>query len=103
MPATRSLTSDWGFWHALTVVSLLVWVWAQTSRFQLMGLLQSVAWALHGTVPFVPQASLDQVRPVVDTFVALWFPVAVVSFVCGFLVFHTHAETEAEPESSGGD
>ncbi|PSP64446.1 hypothetical protein BRC79_10055, partial [Halobacteriales archaeon QH_8_67_27] len=45
MLTDRSLTSDWEFWHALTVVSLLVWIWAQTSRFRLMGLLQSLAWA----------------------------------------------------------
>jgi len=103
MLTDRSLTSDWEFWHALTVVSLLVWIWAQTSRFRLMGLLQSLAWAVHGTVPYVPQASLDQVRPVVDTFVALWFPVAVASFVCGFFLFHTHAEAETEPGSPGDD
>jgi len=103
MSTDRSLASDWEFWHALAVGSLLVWIWAQASRFRLMGLLQSLAWTLHGTVPYVPQASLDRVRPVVDTLVALWFPVAVVSFVCGFVVFHTHAEAGTEPEWSGDD
>jgi hypothetical protein len=92
----RRLPSDWEFWQAATLVALAVWVVAETNRFALMSRLQSLAWSLHGTVPGVPQASLDQIRPVVDIFAAMWLPVALCTFSLGFFAFHAEAERRRE-------
>ncbi|WP_135365590.1 hypothetical protein [Halosimplex halophilum] len=90
--APRWFPTDWQVWHAATLVSLAMWVLVYTNRFRLMSRLQAVAWSLHGTVPGVPQASMDQVRPVVEVLVAMWFPVALCTFFLGFLAFHAEAE-----------
>jgi hypothetical protein len=93
MPSVpRWFPSDWQVWHAATLVSLAMWLLARSTRFWLMSALQSLAWSLHGTVPGVPQASLDGIRPVVDAFVALWLPVALCTFFLGFFAFHAEAE-----------
>ncbi|WP_436906865.1 hypothetical protein [Halosimplex marinum] len=91
-PRLRSLLTDWEFWQAATLVSLAMWLLARSTRFYLMSALQSLAWSLHGTVPGVPQAGLDGIRPVVDAFVALWLPLALCSFTVGFFAFHVDAE-----------
>jgi hypothetical protein len=92
------LPTDWEFWQAATLVALAVWVVARTNRFALMDRVQSLAWSLHGTVPGVPQASLDQIRPVVDAFVAMWLPVALCTFFFGFFAFHAEAESRREAD-----
>jgi hypothetical protein len=94
----RRLPNDWEFWQAATLVALAVWIVASTNRFALMSYLQSLAWSLHGTVPGVPQASLDQVRPVVDVLVAMWLPVALCTFFLGFFAFHAEAERQREAD-----
>lgn len=103
MPSDRPLWRDWEFWHAVAVVALLAWIYAQTHRFVLMDGLQALAWSTHETVAFVPQASLDQIRPLVDGFVALWLPVAIVSFSIGFFVFHADSGAQAEPAHADDD
>jgi len=103
MPSDRPWWRDWEFWHAVAVVALLAWIYAQTHRFVLMDRLQALAWSAHETVQFVPQASLDQVRPLVDGFVALWLPVAIGSFVVGFFLFHADAEAETEAAPADDD
>ncbi|WP_235853717.1 DUF7553 family protein [Halosimplex salinum] len=99
----RDLLGDWQFWHALTVGALTVWLLAKTNRFWLMTALQRLAWNAHGSVPFVPQAGLDQIRPVVNGFVAVWLPIAIGSFVCGFFAFHAEAEAESQRAARGQD
>ncbi|QPV62020.1 hypothetical protein I7X12_14855 [Halosimplex litoreum] len=94
----RRLPSDWEFWQAATLIALAVWILAETNRFWLMSALQSLAWSLHGTVPGVPQAGLDQIRPVVDVFTAMWLPVALCTFFLGFFAFHVEAERHREAD-----
>lgn len=103
MPSDRPLWRDWEFWHAVTVASLLVWIYAQNRRFELMDSLQALAWNVHETAQFVPQASLDQVRPLVDGFVAIWLPVAIVSFSIGFFVFHAEAQASLDRPPADDD
>jgi len=99
MPSVpRRLPSDWESWQAATLLALAIWILAETSQFWLMSALQSVAWSLHGTVPGVPQASLDQVRPVVNGFAAMWLPVALCTFFLGFFAFHAESERRRETE-----
>jgi len=99
MPSiTRRLPSDWAFWQSATLLALAMWLYARTNRYRLMGRLQDLAWSLHGTVPGVPQASLDQVRLVVDVFVAVWLPVALCTFFVGFFAFHAESERRLEAD-----
>jgi hypothetical protein len=58
-----------------------------------------VIWNRQGTIPFVSQVERDQIRPVVEVFVEMWLPVAIVSFVCGFFAFHVDAESRRRAES----
>ncbi|ELZ26993.1 hypothetical protein C475_08661 [Halosimplex carlsbadense 2-9-1] len=94
----RWLPTDWEFWQAGTLLALAIWLLARASRFWLMSALQSLAWSLHGTVPGVPQASLDQIRPVVNSFATMWLPVALCMFFLGFFTFHAEAERHREAD-----
>jgi|GEM_PF-2334990 len=97
----RRLPRDWEFWQAATLIALATWTLARVSRFWLMSALQSAAWWLHGAVPGVPQVSLDQIRPVVNGFVAMWLPVALCTFFLGFFAFHAGAERRREADGEG--
>ncbi|WP_459194668.1 hypothetical protein [Halosimplex sp. J119] len=97
VPDIRRLLADWEFWHALTMVSLAVWILARTNRYALIDWLYALAW--RGAIPFVSRLERDQIRPVVDVFVEMWLPVAIASFLCGFFVFHADAESRRRAES----
>ncbi|WP_436923449.1 hypothetical protein [Halosimplex amylolyticum] len=97
-PDIRRLLADWEFWHALTMVSLAVWILARTSRYALIDGLYALIWNGHGAVPFVSRVERDQIRLLVEVFVGLWLPIAIVSFVCGFFVFHAGAESRRQAE-----
>ncbi|MFB6140760.1 MAG: hypothetical protein ABEJ26_10040 [Halosimplex sp.] len=99
MSRIRRLLADWEFWQAVALVALAAWVAARSARIWLIDSVQSATWAAHGVLALVPQTTVDQARTVVDGFVALAFPVAVGSFLCGFLAFHADAEARRRREA----
>ncbi|MFC7140070.1 hypothetical protein ACFQMA_09515 [Halosimplex aquaticum] len=97
-PDIRRTLADWESWHALTTVSLVVWILARTNRYALLDALHGLVWTAHEILPVIPQARRGQIRPVAAVLVEMWLPLTIASFVCGFFAFHADAESRRRAE-----